>query len=184
MDKEKLLNLINRQFEGIVKSHSEEYGLLCIETETTNIFNLIKWLKEDSSVNFNFLTDICAVQYPESGDREFAVVYHLHNLKENFRLKIKIFTSRDKLNVPSITDIFSAANWMERETFDFYGIIFDGHPNLCRILNLDELDYHPMRKEYKLEDGTRTDKDDRFFGRKGNEKITFDNKKQLARDNG
>ena len=184
MEKETLLNLINEKFPQAVKSQSEPHGLLSLEIEVSELKNLIKWLKENSATNFNFLTDICAVQYPGEGNREFAVVYHLHNLSKNFRLRIKIFVGRENINVPTICDIYSAANWMERETFDFYGIIFDGHPNLSRILNLDELDYHPMRKEYKLEDGTRTDKDDRYFGRKGNEKITFDNKKALARDNG
>lgn len=184
MEKELLLNSINEKFEGIVKSQSEPHGLLTIEVEVSQIKNLIKWLKETPAISFNFLTDICAVQYPGDGNREFAVVYHLHNLSENFRLRIKTFVGRENMNVPTLTDLFSAANWMERETFDFYGIIFEGHPDLRRILNLDDLDYHPMRKEYKLEDGTRTDKDDRFFGRKGNEKIKFENKKALARDNG
>jgi NADH-quinone oxidoreductase subunit C len=67
--------------------------------------------------------------------------------------------------VKSITSFFSAANWMERETYDFYGIIFEDHPNLKRILNVEYMDYFPMRKEYPLEDPTREDKDDRYFGR-------------------
>jgi NADH-quinone oxidoreductase subunit C len=71
----------------------------------------------------------------------------------------------DQAFIPSITPLYSAANWQERETFDFYGIIFNGHPNLKRILNVDEMDYFPLRKEYPLEDGTRTDKDDTYFGR-------------------
>jgi NADH-quinone oxidoreductase subunit C len=71
----------------------------------------------------------------------------------------------DKPAVRTVSDLFSAANWMERETYDFYGIIFEGHPNLKRILNVEYLDYFPMRKEYPLEDPTREDKDNRFFGR-------------------
>ena len=64
-------------------------------------------------------------------------------------------------------DYFHAANWMERETYDFYGVNFVGHPNLKRILNVDEMDYFPMRKEFPLEDQTRIDKDDEMFGRGG-----------------
>ena len=67
--------------------------------------------------------------------------------------------------IPTVTDLWLGANWMERETFDFYGVKFIGHPNLKRILNMDEMDYHPLRKEYPLEDQTRDDKDDRMFGR-------------------
>ena len=68
-------------------------------------------------------------------------------------------------SIATVTDLFAAANWQERETFDFYGIIFEGHPNLTRIMNVDEMDYFPLRKEYPLEDGTRTDKEDKYFGR-------------------
>jgi NADH-quinone oxidoreductase subunit C len=65
----------------------------------------------------------------------------------------------------SITALFEAANWMERETYDFYGIRFEGHPNLKRILNMDEMDYFPLQKQYPLEDGKREDKEDLYFGR-------------------
>jgi NADH-quinone oxidoreductase subunit C len=67
--------------------------------------------------------------------------------------------------VPTLTTIYAAANWMEREAFDFYGILFEGHPKLKRILNADDMDYFPMRKEYPLEDATRQDKIDALFGR-------------------
>jgi NADH-quinone oxidoreductase subunit C len=83
----------------------------------------------------------------------------------NFRIRVKAFIPLSNPAIATITDIFVGANWMERETFDFYGIIFTGHPNLKRILNEEDMDYHPMRKEYQLEDDTRQDKDNRFFGR-------------------
>ena len=69
------------------------------------------------------------------------------------------------IQVPSVTPLFSAANWLERETFDFFGIQFTGHPNLVKILNMEDQPYFPMRKQYPLEDGTREDKDDSKFGR-------------------
>ena len=108
---------------------------------------------------------MAAIHYPENQGHEFAVMYQLHNLPKNFRIRLKIEFSNSDVNVPSITSVFSAANWMERQEFDFFGIIFRGHPNLKRILNMDEMNYHPMRKEYALEDGTREDKDDKMFGR-------------------
>jgi NADH-quinone oxidoreductase subunit C len=112
-----------------------------------------------------FLTDLCAVHYPDDPGREIAVVYHFHSLPNNFRLRLKAFLPIANPVIDTMNPLFSAANWMERETYDFYGVQFTGHPDLRRILNVDHMDYFPLRKEYALEDETRDDKDDRFFGR-------------------
>jgi len=106
-----------------------------------------------------------AVHYPDDKGRELCVNYHLHSLVNNFRLRIRVFMPIENPSIPSITDIYVGADWMERETYDFYGVNFTGHPNLTRILNEDSMDYFPLRKEYHLEDQTREDKDNRFFGR-------------------
>jgi NADH-quinone oxidoreductase subunit C len=84
---------------------------------------------------------------------------------QNVRVRLKVSLPASNLDIPTLTDLFVGANWMERETFDFYGIQFVGHPDLRRILNMDDMDYHPLRKQYALEDETRTDKNDTFFGR-------------------
>jgi NADH-quinone oxidoreductase subunit C len=86
-------------------------------------------------------------------------------MENNMRLRLKCFVPINKPEISSVTSLYSSANWMERETYDYYGFIFTGHPNLKRILNVDEMDYFPLRKEYPLEDATRTDKDDKYFGR-------------------
>jgi NADH-quinone oxidoreductase subunit C len=78
---------------------------------------------------------------------------------------LKAFIPIAEPTIASITDIYVGANWQERETYDFFGVQFTGHPNLTRILNEDSMDYFPLRKEYHLEDATREDKDDRYFGR-------------------
>lgn len=118
-----------------------------------------------SELGYQYLVDLTGSHYPERENQEFQVVFHIQNLSENARLRIKSNLSKDQLEFPSLTSIFSSSNWMERETFDFYGIQFVGHPDLRRILNVDDMDYHPMRKEYALEDETRVDKNDTFFGR-------------------
>ena len=128
------------------------------------IHDVIAFLKEDETMGFTFLTDLCGIHYPDRG-LPLGVVYHLHNLEKNRRIRLKTFVTAGHPHVASVTDLFATANWMERETYDFYGIIFDGHPDLRRILNVDYMDYFPLRKEYPLEDPTREDKDDRFFGR-------------------
>ena len=164
MTSEFVLEAINREFPEAVISSSEPYGFLTVEVKKEELKKVIHHLKE-SSLNFMFLTDICGVHYPDHKEKELGVIYHLHNLQENFRIRIKSFFPKDNAEVDSITDLYSGANWMERETYDFYGITFKGHPDLRVILNMEELGYHPLLKEYALEDGTRTDKDDSMFGR-------------------
>jgi NADH-quinone oxidoreductase subunit C len=122
-------------------------------------------LYDDAEMKFTFLTDLQAVHYPDNKGSELAVVYHLHNWTDNVRIRFKVFTDIIQPDVFSATALFQSANFMERETFDFYGVNFVGHPNLIRILNVDEMDYFPMRKEFPLEDQTRIDKDDAMFGR-------------------
>mgnify|MGYP003404910308 FL=1 len=112
------------------------------------------------------MTDLCGVHYPDnSAEKQFAVVYHLHNWVANKRIKIKAYINGTNPEIKTCTNIFKTTNWMERETWDFYGINFLGHPQLKRILNMDEMVSHPMRKEFPMEDAGRTDKDDRYFGR-------------------
>ena len=164
MTNEFVLEAITREFPESVISSSEPYGMLTIEVQKEDIKKIIHYLK-DSSLEFNFLTDICGIHYPEFPDKEIGVVYHLHNMMANFRLRLKIFMSRENIEVDSLVELYAGANWMERETYDFYGIKFKGHPDLRPILNMEDLGYHPMLKEYRLEDGTRTDKDDNMFGR-------------------
>src|SRR5205085_12196419 len=135
---------------------------------------VLQFLFSDAELNFQFLTDLTAVHYPAYKGREIAVVYHLHNLVENCRIRFKVFAPVEQPDVQSATKVFEAANWLEREAYDFYGVNFVGHPNLKRIQNVDEMDYFPLRKEYPLEDQTRIDKDDEMFGRGGS--FDFGNK--------
>jgi NADH-quinone oxidoreductase subunit C len=145
----------------------EPYGMLSFSSDKKLNLKVLQFLYDEPSLAFRFLTDLCAVHYPDNKGRELAVVYHLHNLNENVRLRYKVFTDIEKPDVFSATALFSAANWMERETYDFFGVNFIGHPNLKRILNVDEMEYFPLRKEYPLEDQKRTDKDNEMFGREG-----------------
>ena len=145
---------------------NQEKDIFSFEVAADKITAVVLFLKNDPSLRFHFLTDLCGVHYPDNVvERQFSVVYHMHNWYENKRIKIKAFISGSTPEIKTLTTIFPSANWMERETYDFYGIDFIGHPQLKRILNMDEMVSFPMRKEFPLEDGGRTDKDDRFFGR-------------------
>jgi NADH-quinone oxidoreductase subunit C len=155
-------NSLKEKFSDEILSIDESSDILTCTVNNNCIRELIQFLKDE--LGFAFLTDLCGIHYPDN-ELQLGVVYHLHNMPENTRIRIKTFTTVAKPEIFSISDIFSGANWMERETYDFFGIVFTGHPNLIRILNVEFLDYFPMRKEFPLEDQTRTDKDDRFFGR-------------------
>jgi NADH-quinone oxidoreductase subunit C len=162
---EHVYNRIVEHFGSSILSNDEPYGLLTLNVESTKVHDLIQWLKNDNEFQINFLTLIGGIHFPEQKGKEIGINYHLHSLIHNFRIRIKTFLPIDNPEIETITDLYVGANWQERETYDFFGIIFKGHPNLTRILNEDSMDYFPMRKEYHLEDETREDKDDRFFGR-------------------
>lgn len=164
MTNEFVLEALTREFPDSILASSEPYGMLTIEVKKDDTKKIIHYLR-DSSLEFNFLTDICGIHYPETPDKEIGLIYHLQNMMANFRLRLKAFMPRENAEIDSLTELFAGANWMERETYDFYGINFKGHPDLRSILNMDDLGYHPMLKEYRLEDGTRTDKNDSMFGR-------------------
>ncbi len=164
MTNEFVLEAITREFPESVISYSTPYDFLTLEIKKEDIKKVIHYLR-DSSLEITFLTDICGIHYPENPEKELGVIYHLHNMISNFRIRLKIFMSRENAEVDSMTDLYAGANWMERETFEFYGIQFKNHPDLRVILNTEDIGYHPMLKEYRLEDGTRTDKDDKMFGR-------------------
>jgi len=160
--KDKLIETFNDN----VFNFNQDNDIFSFEVTSDKISPVILFLKNDESLRFHFLTDLCGIHYPDAeADSQFAIVYHLHNWYENKRIKIKVYLNGENPEIKSISNIFLCANWMERETYDFYGINFLGHPQLKRILNMDEMISFPMRKEFPMEDGGRTDKDDRFFGR-------------------
>jgi NADH-quinone oxidoreductase subunit C len=153
------------KFGDQVHSFEEPYGMLTFEAPKELNLKVLNFLFDDVHLQYRFLTDLTGVHYPDQPGRELAVVYHLHNLLAKHRIRFKVFTDIQTPDVYTATGLFATANWMERETFDFYGVNFVGHPNLKRILNVEEMDYFPLRKEFPLEDQTRIDKDDAMFGR-------------------
>lgn len=162
MSNAELLEELKSKFDRNIIAVDENADIYTLTISAVSVKPILSFLKEEK--DFIFLTDLCGIHYP-GREKELGVIYHLHNLVDNKRLRIKTFVTKANPKVESVCEVFSAANWMERETFDFYGVDFVGHPNQKRILNVEYMDYHPMRKEYPLEDATRTDKDDKFFGR-------------------
>lgn len=159
-----VLEAITREFPDSVIRSSIEYDTLNVVVKKSDIKKIIHHLR-DSSLELNFLTSMCGIHHPEDKENELGMIYFLHNMPNNYRMRIKAYAPREEAEFETITDLYAGANWMEREAFDFYGIKFSGHPDLRPILNMEDLGYHPMLKEYRLEDGTRVDKDDKMFGR-------------------
>jgi len=154
---------LTEQFSNAILSNELQSDMLSILVKKEEIQNILLFLRDDNELQFNFLTTLCGMHYHEL--QQLGVVYHLHSFANNHRLRIKTVTGIENPTIPTATAVWPSANWMERETYDFYGIQFEGHPNLVRILNVDDFVGFPMRKDFPLEDQTREDKDDGMFGR-------------------
>jgi NADH-quinone oxidoreductase subunit C len=163
MDYDRIISALKEKFDSEIILVQAADDFLNITLKAERIHEIVKHLYDHPDAQLQFLTSLCAVHYPEPN--QIAVVYQLHNLVTNVRVRIKTFLLVDLPVIHTISDIFAGANWMERETYDFYGVTFIGHPNLKRILNVDDMIIFPLRKEYPLEDQTREDKKDMMFGR-------------------
>lgn len=126
---------------------------LVIYARRESICKVLDFLHDDRECDCELLMDITAVDYPEraheQGSGRFEVVYNLLSLRHNHRIRVKIYTSEEDL-VPTVTEIYSSAGWFEREVWDMYGILFDGHPDLRRILTDYGFEGHPQRKDFPL----------------------------------
>lgn len=137
------------------------YDIVCATISLDAIKDVISYLNDSG---YTFLTSCNGMHFPDA-EEKFGMVYHLHNLPQNLRIRLKTFTKSEHPTFPSLMDIYPTANWMERQEYDFFGFHFTGHKNLKRILNMDSMEGWPLRKEYPLEDQARFDKDDKMFGR-------------------
>ncbi len=169
MEEQELLTSVDAKLKAefgdaiISAEMMREFPVFTIKKD--KIVDVIKFLYDDPEMEFRFLTDLCGIHFPDNKGQELGVVYHLHNMPKNWRIRLRIFFSVNDAVVPTLTTVFSAANWQERETYDFYGIVFKGHPNMIRIMNVDDMTGFPLRKEFPLEDQNREDKNDSMFGR-------------------
>jgi len=143
-------------------NQENQYGSWAIQVSPSDYFSVVSDLK--SRHQFTMLTDLCGVHYVEP-EPVLAVVANLHHLPERSRLFVSVHLPIDNPSIDSLVSLYDAANWMERETYDFFGILCKGHTHLVRILNEGSMTLFPLRKGFPLEDSTRDDKDDRMFGR-------------------
>mgnify|MGYP000026340626 CR=1 FL=1 len=156
---------LKEQFGDALLRSQIDYDFPVFVIRKSEIHDVLAYLANIDGMGYTYLTTLCGAHFPDNNGEEMMLMYQLHNMQRNHRIRLKVFMSEKDAQVPTATDIYAGANWMEREAFDFYGFKFTGHPDLRRILNMDEMDYHPMRKEYGLEDASRDDKQDKYFGR-------------------
>lgn len=143
--------------EEITKIIQNKFAILNVEVEPdltiyvsgNMLFSICQFLHDDPELNFVYVADITAVDYPERTPR-FDVVYHLYSIDKNHRIRIKTGVDEGK-GIPSVTGIWKGANWFEREIYDMFGIEFENHPELRRILLTDDWAEHPLRKDYPLQ---------------------------------
>lgn len=139
---------ITQALPGDVLEATVARGELTLLARTDAIVRVLTFLRDDSNCQFRLLMDVCGVDHPERPQR-FDVVYHLLSLKQDQRVRVKVRTD-EATPVPSVTGVFSSAGWFERETWDMYGVMFSGHPDLRRILTDYGFEGHPLRKDFPL----------------------------------
>jgi len=157
---DKLIKKLDESKLGFLVNIQQDFAETTLTCTAENLIKFMNFLKKDTQFLFDTLIDICAVDYLDFGvcDNEcvarieprFAVVYHLLSTQLNHRCRVKVFLDEENLALPSVLNIWKAANWFEREAYDLYGILFVGHPDLRRILTDYGFIGHPFRKDFPL----------------------------------
>ncbi len=146
----KVINLFKEKFsEAIVDSH-EQHGDETILVKKESLFEVLKFAKENENLKFDSMMDICGVDYLGQTPR-FEVVYHLYSIALNHRIRIKVRVSEEDCVVPSVISLWKSADWFERETWEMFGVKFEGHPELKPLLLFEGFEGHPLRKDYPIE---------------------------------
>ncbi|MFQ6033001.1 MAG: NADH-quinone oxidoreductase subunit C [Candidatus Zixiibacteriota bacterium] len=143
-----ILEKLNERFAESILEVGEFREELTVVVKKEDIVRICQFLRDDPELSFNFLSDLCGVDYPERKPR-FELVYNLYSIFKNHRVRLKVRVD-DGENVPSATSVWNTANWHEREVFDMFGIRFDGHPDLRRILMPEDWEGYPLRKDFPL----------------------------------
>jgi NADH-quinone oxidoreductase subunit C len=148
MSPEPFITYLREQRQSDIEAHYETQGLHTLVIKRGSLVALCGFLKQDPKLRFNFLSDICGVDfYPQTP--RFEVVYHLYSIPFKYRLRLKCKLEEDQ-SIASVTCIWKTANWHEREAYDMYGIVFEGHPYLKRIYLWEGFEGYPLRKDFPL----------------------------------
>jgi NADH-quinone oxidoreductase subunit C len=144
------ISLIRRQFAENIQEIIEAAGEITVIAGREGLVELMTFLRDEPSLRFNYLSDIGGVDLGEFAAPRFAVAYQLYSLEHNHRLRVKVFLEEDDAHLPTMWGVWKAANWLEREIYDMFGVTFDGHPDLRRILMPADYEGHPLRKDFPI----------------------------------
>ncbi len=146
---QRVLDTLKAQFGEAILEATEFRGELTVVVPKERIVEVCRFLKSDPELRYDLLSDLCGIDMYTPVKR-FGVVYNLYSLKNKHRIRLKTFTEEEDPRVPTVTSVWATANWHERETYDMFGIVFEGHPDLRRIYMPEEFEYHPLRKDFPL----------------------------------
>lgn len=162
-DLQTLFDRIDRLLGDDIVSKSKYCDEITVDVAADKLIEVCQRLRDDSGLQFEQLIDVCGVDYATYGrdtnttdiesisqEKRFAVIYHLLSVSQNHRLRLRVYAENDLLTIPSVIDVWRVADWFERETFDMFGIVFEGHPDLRRILSDYGFLGHPLRKDFPL----------------------------------
>ncbi len=142
------LEKLKEKFSDSIQHVTEFRGELTIIITKDGLLGICDFLKKDPDLQYNFLSDVCGADYPRK-EKRFEVVYNLYSIAKRWRVRLKVNIGEEE-SIPSVTSIWSTANWLEREVFDMFGVEFENHPDLRRILMPDDWLGHPLRKDFPL----------------------------------
>ncbi|HUN66828.1 MAG TPA: NADH-quinone oxidoreductase subunit C [Bacteroidota bacterium] len=149
MTPDELRAQLTEKFGTLIESVTVYRGETTVVAAKTCIADLARFLRDDPACQFNSLRDVCGADYYRPGER-YEVVYNLYSLPHKTRLRVKVRVGEDDLHVPTVSHVWAGANWAERETYDMFGIQFDGHPDLRRMYLPEEFEHYPLRKDFPL----------------------------------
>ena len=140
---------LKTKFPSSVIAASEFRGETTLQIKKDDIVDVCRNLRNDESSRFDYCSDICGAD-AYTPENRFEVIYNLYSTVKNHRIRLKVFIDESDLHCPSVTSVWEGANWPERETFDMFGIIFDGHNDLRRMYMPEEFEYFPLRKDFPM----------------------------------
>jgi NADH-quinone oxidoreductase subunit C len=147
--KDKVIERIREGMPDVEFEFTEFRNELTVKFDKANVVDVARFLRDDEYLQFNYMVDVTAVDWATRSDR-FEVVYNVFSMKLNFRLRFKVAVDESDLQVETVSGVWKAADWYERETYDMYGIKFANHPDLRRFYMPEEFEHYPLRKDFPV----------------------------------